>query len=78
MALGRVYPPYRVREMQLDDKAGLVVSHFDPSVVKIGDGGDEAETETAAGAVPARLEAIKAPQNMLALLDRDTESTIGY
>ena len=67
-----------VREVELDPEARDVVCQFNTGAMKVGDGGDEAQTETATRTSPASLEAIKAPQNMLALLDRNPRSTIGY
>ena len=64
--------------MELDLEARSVVRQFNTGAMKVGDGRDEAETETAAWAVAARLEAIKAPQNMSTFLDRNSRSAVGY
>jgi hypothetical protein len=63
--------------MKLASETGGVVCHLDANAVKVGDGRDEAEAEAVARAVPAALEAIKPPEDVLAFLKRNSRAAIG-
>ena len=63
--------------MKLASETGGVVCHLDASTVKVGDGCDEAEAKAVAGALAAALEAIKPPEDVLAVLDRNSRAAIG-
>src|ERR1700739_4075654 len=63
--------------MKIASEPGGVVCHLDASAVKVGDGRDEAEAEAIARALAAALEAIKPPEDVLALLQRNSRAAIG-
>jgi hypothetical protein len=63
--------------MKLASETGGVVCHLDPGAVKVGDGRDEAQAKAVARALPAALESIKPPEDVLAFLDRNSGAAIG-
>ena len=64
-------------KVKLASETGGVVCHLDASPVKVGDGRDKAEAEAVARALPATLEAIKPPEDVLAFLNRNSRAAIG-
>jgi len=64
-------------KVKLYSQPRSVINHLDTSAVKVGDSGNEAETEPVAGAVPAALQSIEPFEYVFALLDRNSRTTIG-
>ena len=61
----------------MDFEARRVVDHFDTSPMETGDGGDEAETETVARRAAAVFEPVKALEDVLTFVDRNSRPVIG-
>jgi hypothetical protein len=67
----------RPQKLDCHAKAGAVVGQLDGGVVQIGDGGDEAKSETAAGRRARALEPIEPPKDILPLGCRYARAIVG-
>ena len=68
---------FRRRKPQLDPQSRRIIRYFDLRTMEIGNGCNEAQTETTARAVTTMLQPIKAFQHVLAFIGRNSGTVIG-
>src|SRR5260221_5665025 len=66
----------RRRKPDLDAQTWVVIHHFDARIVQLCDRSDEAKAEAIAGVAPAALKAIKALEDALVLVHRNSGTAI--
>src|SRR5258708_23150640 len=66
----------RRRKPDLDAQTWVVIHHFDARIVQLCDRSDEAKAEDIAGVAPAALKAIKALEDALVLVQRNSGTAI--
>ena len=67
----------RRRKLQLDPQSRRIIRHFDLRSMEIGNGCNQAQTETAARAVTTVLQPIETFQHVLAFIGWNSRTVIG-
>ena len=68
---------FRRRKPQLDPQSRLIIRHFDLRSMEIGNGCNEAQTETTARAVTTVLQPVETFEHVPALIGRNSGTVIG-